>query len=103
MKRIVMIISMLLLSLISVASANEQLVLKPNMEVKMGELTGAGTRFSLKALAGFVHPNGVILKEECQEIVVRTAADPKISDVVKIKVQDQTINSNELTGFIIQK
>jgi hypothetical protein len=83
--------------------AAEAVVLKPNMEVRMGELTGAGSRFSLKALAGFVHPDGVILKEDCQEIVVKNSADPKISDVVKIKVQNQEINSNELTGFIIQK
>jgi hypothetical protein len=85
------------------ASDVESLVLKPNQEVKLGELTGAGTRFSLNVLAGFVHPQGYIMKDECSRIVVRSTNSPKVSDVVAITVNGEEINASELTGFIIQK
>jgi hypothetical protein len=85
------------------AFAFESLTLpRSNLSVKMGELTGAGTRFTLKSLAGFVHPNGVIMKEDCQTITVKQSDNPMISDIVKIKVQNEEIKASELTGFIIE-
>ncbi len=104
MKKFLMLFSFLLLiANLSFAEEFESLVLKPNLEVKLGELTGAGTRFSLNALAGFVHPQGYIMKEECSKIVVRSTNNPKVSDVVAITVNGEEITANELTGFIIQK
>lgn len=103
MKMLIAVLMMLLVSL-SVLADSEALV-KPvgNFDVKMGELTGAGTRYSLKAIAGFVHPNGYILKSDCQNIVVKQSVDPRVSDVVRITVDNQVIEASELTGFIIQK
>ena len=104
MKKILILICSLVFSLsLFSQTLEEALVLKPNLEVKMGELTGAGTRFSIKALAGFVHPNGYIMKEDCTKIMIKQSVDPKVSDVVQITVNGSTINSSELTGFIIQK
>ena len=74
-----------------------------NLEVKMGELTGAGSRYSMKNLAGFVHPKGFILKEECSKITIKENNDPKISDIVKIQVGADEISVSELTGFIVTK
>ncbi len=104
MKKFMMILGVIfLMTNISYADEVEGLVLRPNLEVKLGELTGAGTRFSLSALAGFVHPNGYIMKEECSKIVVRSTNNPKVSDVVAITVNGEDIKANELTGFIVQK
>lgn len=71
------------------------------MVVKMGELTGAGSKFSLNKLAGLVLPEGVLMKEDCTGIVVRNSADPKVSDIVKIKVQDHEIQASEFVGFVV--
>lgn len=104
MKKLIGFFSILLMiSNFTFGSEIESLVLKPNLEVKLGELTGAGTRFSLSALAGFVHPQGYIMKEECSRIVVRSTNSPKVSDVVAITVNGEDISANELTGFIVQK
>jgi len=104
MKKLISLLFILtIVSSFAFGSDVESLVLKPNMEVKLGELTGAGTRFSLSALAGFVHPQGYIMKEECSRIVVRSTNNPKVSDVVTITVNGEDISANELTGFIVQK
>lgn len=75
---------------------------KQGLQVKMGELTGAGSRFSVHDLAGLVLPDGVLMKEDCSAIVVNNASNPKVSDIVKIKVQDQEIDASEFVGFIIK-
>ena len=72
------------------------------MQVKMGELTGAGSKFSLHNLAGLILPDGVLMKEDCTAIVVKPTADPKVSDIVKIKVQNHDIAASEFIGFVIK-
>jgi hypothetical protein len=77
--------------------------IQPNLDIQMGELTGAGSKFSIRSLAGFVHPKGYIMVEDCSSIVLKDSIDPKISDVVNIVVSGETINVHELKGFIVKK
>ncbi len=93
MKRIILIIIVCLFSLLS---------FRPKLEVKMGELTGVGSRFKISNLAGFVHPKGQIMKEDCSEIVIKNSNDPKISDVVSVTVNGEEIESSEFIGIIVQ-
>ncbi len=74
---------------------------KLGYEVRMGELTGAGGRMSLSRLAGFIHPDGIVMKEDCQNIAVsRTSQiDPKVSDVTKVTVDKSVISASEFVGF----
>lgn len=76
-------------------------VARAGMQVKMGELTGAGSKFSLGNLAGLVLPEGVVMKEDCSALVLKNVADPKISDIVKIKVEGHEISASEFTGFVV--
>lgn len=75
---------------------------KQGLQVKMGELTGAGSRFLVHDLAGLVLPDGILMKEDCSAIVVKNTINPKVSDIVKIKVQDQEIAVSEFVGFIVR-
>lgn len=75
-------------------------VVKLGMQVRMGELTGAGSRVSLRSLHGLVLPEGVLMKSDCTGIVVKNSADPKVSDIVKIKVNDVEIDAQEFVGFV---
>ena len=75
---------------------------KLGLQVKMGELTGAGSKFSVHNLAGFILPDGVLMKEDCSAIVVKSSVDPKISDIIKIKIQDQEIEASEFIGFVVR-
>ena len=78
------------------------ILIQHGMQVKMGELTGAGSKFSLHNLAGLILPDGVLMKEDCTAIVVKPTADPKVSDIVKIKVQNHDIAASEFIGFVIK-
>jgi hypothetical protein len=78
-------------------------IIKQGLKVQMGELTGAGSRVSVQNLRGLVLPEGVLTTDQCSGIVVKkNTADPKISDIVKVKIQDQEINASEFVGFVIQ-
>lgn len=82
-----------------------QTLKKQGFEVRMGELTGAGSKLSLRRLAGFIHPNGIVMKQDCQAITVSRSgdpADPKISDVTKVQVNENEISSREFEGFFIK-
>jgi hypothetical protein len=82
-----------------------QTLKKQGFEVRMGELTGAGSRLSLRRLAGFIHPNGIVMKKDCQAITVSKngdPADPKISDITKVQVNENEILSREFEGFFIK-
>jgi hypothetical protein len=70
------------------------------LQVKMGELTGAGSKFSIGNLAGLVLPETILMKEDFSAIIVRPSPAPKISDIIKIKVQDHEIPASEFVGFI---
>ena len=74
---------------------------KQGFQVRMGELTGAGGKMSLGRLAGFIHPNGIVMKEDCQSIAVSRAGqvDPLISDVTKVTVDQSVIPASEFEGF----
>lgn len=79
---------------------------KQGFEVRMGELTGAGSKLSLKRLAGFIHPSGILMKKDCMAILVSKTSDqvdPKISDITKIKVENNNeISVHEFEGFFIK-
>jgi len=75
-------------------------LLKQGLQVRMGELTGAGSRVSLKNLQGLVLPEGVLLKSDCTGIVVKNSADPKVSDIVRIKVNEVEIDAKEFVGIV---
>lgn len=77
-------------------------LIKQGMQVKMGELTGAGSKFSVHKLAGLVLPEGVLMKEDCGQIIVKSSADPMVSDIVKIKVEGQEIGASEFIGFVVR-
>ena len=69
----------------------------------MGELTGAGSRFSVQSLKGLVLPEGVLLTENCSGIVVKSGVvNPKISDIVKIQAQGVEIPAAEFVGFVVK-
>jgi hypothetical protein len=75
---------------------------KQGFVVRMGELTGAGSRMSLGRLAGFIHPKGIVMKADCQSIAVAQSSDqnnPLISDVTKVVVDQSVINASEFEGF----
>ncbi|MBC7538313.1 MAG: hypothetical protein H7281_05805 [Bacteriovorax sp.] len=78
------------------------ILIRQGLQVKMGELTGAGSKFSVHSLAGLVLPDGVLMKEDCSAIIVKSSADPKVSDIIKIKVQDHEIAASEFIGFVIR-
>ena len=105
MKKIITTL-MLVMALFNTALALEQtsidILIKQGMQVKMGELTGAGSKFSMNKLAALVLPDGVVMKEDCQSIIMKSSADPKVSDIIKIKVQDQVIDASEFIGFVIR-
>lgn len=74
---------------------------RQGMQVRMGELTGAGSKFALSKLAGLVLPEGVLMTEDCTGIVVKNLKDPKVSDIVKIKLNDHEIMASEFVGFVV--
>ena len=105
MKKII-VLFMLSMTLFQTAFAVDQGVLdaliKQGMQVRMGELTGAGSRFSVNNLAGLILNEGVLMKEDCSAIVVKSGVDPKISDIIKIKINNQEIASSEFIGFVVK-
>lgn len=71
-------------------------------QVRMGELTGAGGKMSITRLAGFIHPNGIVMKGDCKSISVANGsnqADLKVSDITKVIVEQNVIDSREFEGF----
>jgi hypothetical protein len=96
----------LLTALLNAACAEDlssiDVLIKQGLQVKMGELTGAGSKFSVHNLAGLVLPEGVLMKEDCSAIIVKSSADPKVSDIIRIKVQDHEIAASEFIGFVVR-
>lgn len=105
MKIIIIILSLFILSLSSAFAIDQATVdqlKKQGFQVRMGELTGAGGKLSLGRLAGFIHPRGIVMKEDCQSIAVASSSnrnDPKISDVTKVVVDQNVISASEFEGF----
>ena len=98
--------SLILMSLSSPLHAIDQQSLdalkKQGFQVRMGELTGAGSKMSLTRLAGFIHPQGVIMKEEISKIVVAPGSAQNVSDVKLIQVGNESIDAREMEGFFIK-
>lgn len=97
---------LLVLTLVPKAQAFDQASIdaltKQGFVVRMGELTGAGSRMSLGQLQGFIHPRGIVMKADCKSISVGQAtnqANPLISDVTKVFVDQSVINASEFEGF----
>jgi hypothetical protein len=67
----------------------------------MGELTGAGSRYSINDLAGFVQDNTVIMKKDCSNILVNKNAFGRVSDVSEIVVNGIEIKAKDLDGFLV--
>ncbi|MDO9182149.1 MAG: hypothetical protein Q7U04_07060 [Bacteriovorax sp.] len=105
MKKIIALLSLTILFSFSAHALEQQnldALIKQGMVVKMGELTGAGSRFSVHNLAGLILPEGVIMKEDCSDIILKNSVDPKISDIVKIKVDNLEISSSAFIGFVVK-
>jgi len=71
-------------------------------EVKLGELTGIGSRFSLNKLTAFVHEEGVIERNHCQKIVVKKTDNPKVSDIVEVVYDGKIYTASEFKGFVVE-
>lgn len=68
--------------------------------VIMGELTGAGSKMPLSKLKGFIHPRGIILKEDIQSIIVtKMPTETMVSQVKKIIVHNEELDSQTLEGY----
>lgn len=105
MKRIVSIVLLLPLLIQSAASLEltpQEVLIRQGMSVQMGELTGAGSKISLNHLQGLILPEGVLMKADCKKIIVKNKIDPKISDIVLIKVQETEIDASEFVGFVVE-
>ncbi len=76
---------------------------KKNLQLMMGELTGAGKSIPAERLEGFVHPEGIIVKKDFDRITLRTNVNAKVSDVIKVIQGNREIPAREFTGFIIKK
>jgi len=75
---------------------------KQNLQVLMGELTGAGKSIPAQLLAGFVHPEGILTKKDFDKISLRTNVNAKVSDVLKVIQGNREIMAHEFIGFIIK-
>ncbi|NOT80698.1 MAG: hypothetical protein HOP07_17065 [Bacteriovoracaceae bacterium] len=75
------------------------LLTKKGFQVRMGELTGAGSKMSITRLAGLIHSDGIIMKEEIHNLTLNQTNNPSISDIKEIIVGDSVISAHELEGF----
>ena len=76
-------------------------VIRQGLQVRMGELTGAGSKVSLHRLAGLVLPEGILMKEDFDEMLIKNTLDPKISDIVTIRNEGQKLSAFDFIGFVI--
>ncbi len=68
-----------------------------------GELTGAGKRFPLSSLKGFIHESQMLPRELCEKIVVKKVESPKVSDIEYVVIEGEMIPSQAFEGFYIQQ
>jgi hypothetical protein len=74
---------------------------KNELIIKMGELTGAGSKESIHNLVGFVFSEGVLMKEDCSSIIIKQTKNPMISDIQNIYVDAEEIDQSTLIGIVI--
>lgn len=75
---------------------------KQGYEVRLGELTGAGSKMSLVRLAGLIHPKGIVMKDECAAIIVTPGSNPNnllVSDIKQVHIDNSSIAASEFVGF----
>ncbi len=68
-----------------------------------GELTGAGSKYSVKALVGFIHNREVLPKEKCSKIILKKSDNPKISDITKVEINGEIVEAHQFDGFVVQE
>ena len=106
MKKLMFILSLLLIISTSAFSnplPNIEQITKLGFQVRMGELTGAGSRVPMANLRGLILPEGVIMTSDCSGIVIKKdTIDPKISDIIKIQAQGVEIPASEFVGFVVK-
>lgn len=105
MKTIIIALSIALSIFVSVRAQEltpVDALIKQGMKVRMGELTGAGSKASIQNLHGLILPEGVLLKTDMTGIVVKNESSPMISDIVKVKIEDQEIPASEFVGFVLE-
>lgn len=68
-----------------------------------GELTGAGSKFSVKVLVGFIHDRELLPIERCQKIAVKNTLDPKVSDITQVEIEGRVIEAHEFDGFVVRE
>lgn len=76
---------------------------RQGLVVRMGELTGAGGKMSLSRVHSFIHPDGLIQKSACSAIKVRANSaltDPKVADIVQIKIGRDEVTAAEIVGIV---
>ncbi len=72
-------------------------------QVIMGELTGAGSKLSIQRLAGFILNDGILLKEKCKSIVIKSNSNTDISNIVRVVFENQNIEASDFEGIIVKK
>ena len=85
----------------AIDQASIEALKKQGFEVRMGELTGAGSKLSMGRLAGFIHPRGIVMKNDCKNIQDKDTRplEPTISDITKVIVDQSVLSANEFEGF----
>lgn len=94
MKKIILVTCFLLLS-VTMTYANRTLRVS-------GELTGAGSRYSVKILVGLIHNREVIPVEKVQKIFTKNSSNPMISDIEKVEISGRVLGASEFEGFIVK-
>ena len=73
-----------------------------NLELKLGELTGAGKTIPLNKLEVLFTPDSYILKKEIKNIVYKEKALPVAADILEIHLVDEVVTSELISAFIIR-
>lgn len=94
MKKLILVLMLTMMTTLSMASKTVTV---------NGELTGAGSKFSVKALVGFIHNRELLPIEKCLKIAVKNTVDPKVSDITKVEVAGRVIEAHEFDGFVIKE
>jgi hypothetical protein len=105
MKKYVVLILTLILSQASFAIDQDTVnsLNRKGFDVIMGELTGAGSKFSINRLAGFVLNDGILLKENCHKIVIAKSESSSVASIVQVEFENQVILASEFEGIIIKR
>lgn len=72
------------------------------MQVLMGELTGAGSKVNISNLVGFVLADGILLKDQCSDIIVKNPNNQTVSNIARVIVGQQSLDAQNFKGIIIK-